>query len=300
MKTISLLKGFMHSIFCKSSFIFKCILTCGLLYLIFQIFFFSFFTVAGPSMQPELEPGDVIMVWKPIIGARLFNIFDAINDRPYNIHRLYGNRKIRRNDVLVFNFPYAKWNKWDNMKLNLLKYYVKRCIAIPGDTINIKDGFYHIKGQNIMLGNIIMQHSLHNMYQIRSMKNDYYYTLPYDSAYNWNVLNFGPMYIPKRGDYIDMNRENYILYKRLIEWETNKNLMYIKGHIMLGGILINRYKFNNNYYFMGGDNVPFSIDSRYWGLIPESFIVGKASLIVKSVNSINQEINWKRFLKEIQ
>lgn len=82
-----------------------------------------------------LLPGDNILVNKWVMGARIFNIWDAAEGKEVRISRLLGLGEIKRNDVLVFNFPYPA--QWDSIGLNLMTYYVKRCVALPGDTFEI-------------------------------------------------------------------------------------------------------------------------------------------------------------------
>ena len=90
------------------------------------------------------------------------------------------------------------------------------------------------------------------------------------------------------------------MYGRLIEWEQKKPLVVHGNRIALGDSLIARYQFKENYYFMGGDNLENSRDSRYWGLVPESFVVGVATRIWKSVSSHDGEIRWDRVMKKIE
>ena len=90
----------------------------------------------------DLQPGDNILVNKTIMGARIFNIWDAAEEKEVEIHRLPGLGKVKRNDVLVFHYPYPHSN--DSVSMHLLKYYVKRCIALPGDTMGIWKGHYYI------------------------------------------------------------------------------------------------------------------------------------------------------------
>ena len=70
--------------------------------------------------------------------------------------------------------------------------------------------------------------------------------------------------------------------------------------VMLGDSLITEYVFQKNYYFVGGDNVMYSQDSRYWGLLPEEYIVGKATRIWKSVDLQEDTIRWERVWKKIR
>lgn len=101
-------------------------------------------------MAPTLQAGDRILVNKWIMGARIFNIWDALEDKEVKIHRLPGVGKVKRNDVLVFNFPYPA--KQDSLAMDVMLYYVKRCIALPGDTLEIRNGFYRIRGTEEELG----------------------------------------------------------------------------------------------------------------------------------------------------
>ena len=68
----------------------------------------------------------------------------------------------------------------------------------------------------------------------------------------------------------------------------------------LGDSLIQEYRFMENYYFMGGDNMENSKDSRYWGVLPEPYIVGVATRIWKSVYASTGEMRWNRVMKEIE
>ena len=112
------------------------------IWFVFQIITFTIFRIPTGSMQPTLQPGDNILVNKTIMGARIFNIWDAAEEKEVEIHRLPGLGKAKRNDVLVFHYPYPHSN--DSVSMHLLKYYVKRCIALPGDTMGILKGHYYI------------------------------------------------------------------------------------------------------------------------------------------------------------
>lgn len=67
------------------------------------------------------------------MGGRIFDLLDAAEGKDVEIYRLPGCGKVRRNDVLVFNFPYH--HRWDSIGMDLMVYYVKRCIGLPKDTI---------------------------------------------------------------------------------------------------------------------------------------------------------------------
>ena len=130
------------------------------------------FRIPTGSMQPTLKPGDNILVNKWMMGARVFDIWEVAEGKETKIHRLPGIGKVERGDVLVFNFPYP--HRWDSISMSLKLYYVKRCAALPGDTFAIKDAPYH---EGMVLK-----------------------SYPNDSLVDWTVCNFGPMYIPKKGE----------------------------------------------------------------------------------------------------
>ena len=90
------------------------------------------------------------------------------------------------------------------------------------------------------------------------------------------------------------------LYRNLIEWEQKEKLTFQGKEIFLGDSLIHEYRFRENYYFMGGDYMENSKDSRYWGLLPEPYIVGVATMIWKSVDKSTGKIRWDRVMKKIE
>ena len=114
-----------------------------LFWLLLQVTVVASFRIPTDSMQATLLPGDNILVNKTLMGARIFNIWKAADGKVVNIHRLPRLGKVKRNDVLVFHYPYPHKN--DSLSMHLLKYYVKRCIALPGDTMGIRRGHYYIK-----------------------------------------------------------------------------------------------------------------------------------------------------------
>jgi signal peptidase I len=216
------------------------------------------------------------------------------------ISRLPGLEEIERNDVIVFNFPHR--HRWDSIGMDIMAYYVKRCVALPGDMFEIRGGYNKVKGYEGVLGNEEGQYMLSRLlsYDNPSKEKLLQGGFPDDERIGWNIGNFGPLYIPEEGSRVDMTVENALVYRKAIEWEQRKKLHIRGDSICLGDSLIREYTFGKNYYFTAGDNVLSSQDSRYWGLLPEEYIVGKATRIFRSINKHTDRERWNRFLKKIE
>jgi len=120
----------------------------------------------------------------------------------------------------------------------------------------------------------------------------------------WNRDNYGPLKIPAKGWKVTMNQSNAIKYFFAIDkYEGHENVEMKEGEIFIDGVKINEYTFKQDYYFMMGDNRHDSLDSRYWGFVPEDHIVGKAWFLWLSLDkfeSLFNKIRWSRFLKKIE
>jgi signal peptidase I len=120
---------------------------------------------------------------------------------------------------------------------------------------------------------------------------------PNDEHFRWTLNNYGPIYIPKKGQMVQIDKTNIALYRRPISMYEGNILVEKNGKIFINGIESTSYTFKMDYYFMMGDNRHNSADSRFWGFVPEDRIVGKAWMIWFSWDGGPR---WKRFFRIVK
>jgi signal peptidase I len=182
---------------------------------------------------------------------------------------------IARNDILVFEISNES--------------FVTRCIALPGDTIQIVQGNISINNKKLATfttGNTpeLQGKSHHNNFNVGIF--DYY------RQRAWTKNNFGPYLIPEKGKSVLLNADNIGIYERIIKAENN-----IAPGSPIDDRMGKAYTFKKNYYFMLGDNRNFSSDSREFGPVPAECFIGKATLILFSERSL---FNTNRIFKKVQ
>ncbi|MEO5603078.1 MAG: signal peptidase I [Cyclobacteriaceae bacterium] len=131
-----------------------------------------------------------------------------------------------------------------------------------------------------------------------------YNIFPDPKIFPWNGDFFGPLVIPKEGMTITIDEKTLATYGSTIsEYDHNENVKIENGKLFINGREVSQYTFKQNYYFMMGDNRHNSLDSRYWGFVPEDHIVGKAFFIWLSLDrnaGFFNKIRWNRFFKLIE
>lgn len=117
----------------------------------------------------------------------------------------------------------------------------------------------------------------------------------------WTRDNYGPIYMPKKGETLPINADNYAIYERVIRNYEHNSIEMKDSVVYINGAPANEYTFQMDYYFMMGDNRHKSADSRYWGFVPEDHIVGQPVVVWLSLNKdkgwFDGKIRWNRFFK---
>lgn len=221
------------------------------------------FSVKGHSMEPTLRQGRKIWVNKLLMGARIYKSYDFDTDM-LECFRMPGLRKIKVGDIAVFNYPRGWSDSCMGFRINYV--YAKRCVALPGDSISVKDSHYlnsRTSDTGIPVGN---EHRLRNMPDslllMQGMLKAGHFAAKQEE---WTIKEFGPVLVPYSGLKLFMDEATLPIYKDVIEFETG-----LPASVRLGG----EYEFSQNYCFFAGDNVLDSKDSRYIGFIPEDYIIG--------------------------
>lgn len=227
------------------------------------------FRIPTDSMLPAIFPGDYVL---------------ALRLPPC---------KVRRNDVIFFKFPYR--GSWDEISTEGGRFYVKRCVGLPGDTLEIRDGIYKVRGCDETLGNLDAQKELH--FLLAGITEDSVArsigicldAWPTGDDPSWTVLEFGPLAIPAAGTTVAINDSTTRLYGNLIRWE--------QGGTLPDG---DSYTFKKNYYFVAGDRAENSQDSRYWGLLPEDHVKARAMFVWCSKSPYTGRVQWSRIGKRVR
>ena len=220
------------------------------------------FSIPTLSMAPTLVPGDHIWVNKLLFGARIYKSFDFTDHAPLECFRVPGLRRIRPNDVIVFNYPFG-YDDWSRIEFKINYVYCKRVAGTPGDTISVVDGITHNNNYNGVIG------VYKNQLQLQTMPDSIFWSfnsmaaIPLSMPRN-TIKNFAPALVPAKGQTVELTEFNRHLYGLIIQYETG----------VLPSDSATSYTFTHDYYFVLGDNSCDSRDSRYIGFIPDDFIIG--------------------------
>lgn len=138
---------------------------------------------------------------------------------------------------------------------------------------------------------------MNNVKEVKLLEIDYTDLFPFDSKLGWSIDNYGPIRIPKAGTTVAISTDNLPMYERIITVYEDHKLDKNGNAILIDGKPANSYTFKYDYYWMMGDNRHNSQDSRFWGFVPETHVVGKASFIWFSWENGPR---WKRLFSNIK
>lgn len=256
---------------------------------------FDQFVIPTGSMSPTLIPGDRVLVDKTILGARLYTSLDfPPGGGELECVRLRGRRRVRRNDILVFNFPHHG----GRISFVINNVYCKRCVALPGDTLWTEHGFYRNSNHGGVLG-VEEEQRRFSMTPDSLLPREILATYPYDPGLPYTTKDMQRTYIPRRGDVVELTPRMAAYYRMPLEWETGCRVTWDSGTggVYADGKPLRSHTFLHDYYFMAGDNVMDSSDSRNWGLVPGEYIVGVVTRITYSrdrqTGRLRKERTWK-------
>lgn len=219
------------------------------------------FIVPSESMTPTLNPGDRIWAWKLPYGPRLYRSLDFSDGRP-NCFRLPGVGEIEPGDIMVFNSP-QNGEHGSGVWFTINDVCCKRVLGCPSHRIGAVDG--HCWNDKVLhpIGNFDMQEMLRWSYDSIFIWSSHYYVFP-EAGHDWNIKNWGPVTVPFRGLEIDTSAQENSVYRMAVEYETGLPFMQVGKE----------YVFQHDWFFVLGDNSPSSQDSRFFGFVPDDFVIG--------------------------
>jgi len=226
------------------------------------------------SMEKTIMVGDFLFVNKFIYGSSSPRNIPFTNIAlPY--FQLPAIKDPERGEIVVFEYPGDR----DDLHAKGITNYVKRCIATPGDTIQIINKVVFINGKEAPIPTHIQYANPYP--RPAGVPNPYIF--PKGSG--WNEDNYGPYVIPKAGDVIKLSPQNIEWWRTIIDREFDRRVVSVRnGKVFIDGKEVNSYTIKKNYYFMMGDNRDDSADSRFWGLVPRDAVIGEALMIYWSWN----------------
>ena len=237
--------------------------------LILKTFVIEAYTIPTGSMEDTLLPGDFLLVTKFTLGATTpRNIpFTNIALPYYQFPKL---KEVKRGDIIVFEYPGDR----DELRHEEIMNYIKRCVGLPGDTITIVDKVLYVNGE--LFPPPPKMKFLNPVPTPKGIGNPYIFP----KFSNFNEDNYGPLYVPKKGDTVQLSIDNIEQYRTLINREYGREVVKVIGdEITIDGVPAKTYVIKKNYYFMMGDNRDDSADSRFWGYVPEDLIIGEPLII---------------------
>jgi signal peptidase I len=242
-------------------------------FLVLNNFVIASFLVPTGSMENEVMTGDLLFVNKFIYGGTSPRNIPFTNVRlPW--FRIPGFRDVQRGDVIVFVFPGNR----DEVVPEDFTFYLKRCVALPGDTLQVIKRVLYVNGQPAPLPKNI-HFSFPRMGNPGSVDDRLF-----PHGVQWNEENYGPVVIPRKGMTVQIDPRTIQAWDTFIRREGHT--VAVNGdRIEIDGKQATEYTAQRDYLFGMGDHRDNSLDSRYWGFIPKDNLVGTPVLVYWSWNT---------------
>lgn len=252
---------------------FKDILFVVVAFLILNSFVLASFEVPTGSMENEIMAGDFLFVNKYLYGGTTPRTIPFTSVRlPW--FRVPGFRSVERGDVIVFEFPGQR----DEVQPQEFMFYLKRAIALSGDTVEIINRVVHVNGERAPIPRNMKFNS--STLQPPGLADPRIF--PRGAPFNED--NWGPVVVPKQGDVIPLSLDTFERWRVFIGREGHRARLDDRGRILIDGAPVESYTVERNYVFGMGDNRDNSLDGRFWGFIPEDNIVGTPIIVYWSWN----------------
>ena len=236
-------------------------------FLVLNSFVLASFEVPTGSMENEIMTGDFLLVNKFVFGGTTPRTIPFTNVK-IPAFKLPSLWKVERGDVIVFIFPGYR----EEAEAAEFAYYLKRCIAVAGDTLQIINKKVFVNGKPIPIP--------------RNVQFNYDYPKPvgyvnphiFPPGSPFNEDNFGPIVIPKKGMVVDLDVKKFGKWATFIKREGHSPELRDEK-VFIDGKQAASYTVERNYVFGMGDNRDNSLDSRFWGFIPEDDVVGTPLIV---------------------
>ena len=228
--------------------------------------------VQSGSMENTVMTGDFVFANKFIYGAKSPQYLPFTSVRiPF--FELPAFTHPKTGDVVVFDWPGYR----DQVRPEDQENYVKRCIGTPGDTIQVVNRVLYVN-------HTMIPFPPNAKFETTAIYPKGYpdpQIFPRGSSFNQDY--YGPIVVPKKGDILKLDETTFAKWQTFIEREGH-NCELNGTDVVVDGAPTSTYQVEHNYYFMMGDNRENSLDSRFWGFVPDDHIIGKAMIVYWSWN----------------
>ncbi|MDP3583304.1 MAG: signal peptidase I [Ignavibacteria bacterium] len=231
--------------------------------------------VPTPSMETTIMTGDFLLVNKLAYDLTTPRNIPLTNIAlPFSQLLKWNDPK--RGDIVVFEFPGNR----DEIKNANIENYVKRCVAVAGDILEIKNKVLYVNGKQSPI-------PAHIQYARNfTLPENFVDSEAFPKGIVQNGDNFKPLVVPKKGDVIKLSSANIEQWKTFINRDFDRDVVSVNnGKIFIDGKEATEYKITDDYYFMMGDNRDISLDCRFWGFVPRRNVVGKPMIAYWSWDS---------------